>query len=211
MPKTSLPRFDEDEFKRTLAPLTGHLPSTQPVVTELRTLDDFASQIGRLWRESHERFIQIGEYLEQAKDRLQHGEFIAMIDSRLPFGRKTVHQLMTAAKAIKTGIVPPDLAPPSYSTVYLITTLPKEERQKAISEGVIRPNMRRADLVAFKRARRISSPPPPDPVHDVSSKRRAALEQERERLLAKQERIAVRLAAIEAELGGSPEAPEVMS
>ena len=171
MSRTSLPKFDEGEFKRTLAPLTGHLPSTQPVVTELRTVDDFASEIGRLWRESHERFIQIGEYLEQAKERLQHGEFIAMVDSQLPFGRKTVHQLMTAAKAIKTGIIPPDLAPPSYSTVYLITTLPEEERQQAIDEGVIRPDMRRADLTAFKRARRTPPPPPPEFSHDVSASR----------------------------------------
>ena len=166
-------------------------------LVELSEVDDFAAEIGRLWSESHERFVLIGQYLEQAKRKLPHGRFIAMIEERLPFGRAVAHKLMTAARAIQTGLVPRDVAPPSYSMVYEITTLDAAERAEALAAGIIRPDMRRAELVAFKRRRRAAATSPP-------SEPRAELEAERDRLLAERERIGRRLAAIDALLAATP-------
>ncbi|WP_051340636.1 DUF3102 domain-containing protein [Azospirillum halopraeferens] len=159
-------------------------------LVDLSDADDFAAEIGRLWTESHERFVLIGQYLEQAKRKLPHGRFIAMIEERLPFGRAVAHKLMTAARAIESGLVPREIAPPSYSMVYEITTLNEAERTEAVATGIIRPDMRRAELVAFKRRRRAApSPSGPD------------LEAERERLLAERARIDRRLEEIAALLG----------
>lgn len=187
MTRKTLPGIDADSLKRALGPAAAILPSSQPKLVELRTVEDFAGEIGRLWRESHDRFVQIGEYLEQAKERLQHGEWIAMIEEKLPFGRIVAFQLMVAARALRSGELPADRVPANYSTVYHIARLSEEERRRAFAEGIIHPNMRRADIVAFKRLLRgpASMPRSPD--------QRAALVAERERLLK-------RLAEIDAEL-----------
>ncbi|MGQ9368778.1 DUF3102 domain-containing protein [Azospirillum sp. ST 5-10] len=162
-------------------------------LVELSDADDFAAEIGRLWNESHERFVLIGQYLEQAKRKLPHGGFIAMIEERLPFGRGVAHKLMAAARAIESGLVPREIAPPSYSLVYEIGTLDEAERAEALAAGIIRPDMRRAELVAFKRRRRAARTPD-----------RPALEAERERLLAERARIDARLAEIAALVAAVP-------
>lgn len=187
MARKSLAGIDADSLKRALAPAAAILPSAQPKAADLRTVDDFAAEIGRLWRESYERFVQIGEYLEQAKQKLQHGEWIDMVKGRLPFGRIAAFQLMVAARALRSGLVPADRVPANYSTVYHIARLSQEERQRAFAEGIIHPSMKRADIVTFKRRMRrpTSAPGNPD--------KRTALLQEKQRLL-------MRLAEIEAEL-----------
>jgi hypothetical protein len=58
--------------------------------------------------------------------------------------------MRAAAKAIKSGMIPLDIVPPSYSVVYQITTLTDTERQQAVEEGVIRLDMRGEDIAAFK-------------------------------------------------------------
>jgi hypothetical protein len=166
-------------------------------LVDLATTDEFAVEIGRLWRESHERFVLIGQYLEQAKTKLHHGEFIAMIDSRLPFGRAVAHKLMTVARAIASGMVPPEIAPPSYSMVYEITTLDASEREEAVRSGIIHPDMRRADLIAFKRRRRAVS-------GGLDDGERQQLHEERDRLLAERGRIERRLREIAERLGQMP-------
>jgi hypothetical protein len=152
-------------------------------------VDDYAEVIGTLFREAEERFVQIGTFLEEAKAKLQHGEFQELISSRLPFGPRAVQMMMAAAKAIKSGMIPFDIVPPSYSVVYQITTLTDTERRQAVEEGVIRLDMRREDIAAFKK--RVRTPVVPE----VEAKRA-----ELARLVAEQERIAARIAALRAEL-----------
>lgn len=152
-------------------------------------MDDYAEVIGTLFREAEERFVQIGTFLEEAKAKLQHGEFQELISSRLPFGPRAAQMMMAAAKAIKSGMIPLDIVPPSYSVVYQITTLTDTERQQAVEEGVIRSDMHREDIAAFKK--RVRTPVVPE----VEAKRA-----ELARLVAEQERIAARIAALRAEL-----------
>ncbi|NUB11393.1 hypothetical protein GAY28_00950 [Azospirillum brasilense] len=127
----------------------------------LTTSDEFKTEISRLWVENEKRFVRIGELLKEAQERLalEGAAWIAWVEGNLPFGRVAAHKLMTAADALKTGRVPPELAPPSYTTVYEITTLRDAERIKAIEDGVLTPRVRREDIVAFKKRQRASQKP----------------------------------------------------
>ena len=194
--KGKLPVRSKAAFLESLEGEAASLPTInpRPSVIELqrpdpRTVDDYAEVIGTLFREAEERFVQIGTFLEEAKAKLQHGEFQELISSRLPFGPRAAQMMMAAAKAIKSGMIPLDIVPPSYSVVYQITTLTDTERQQAVEEGVIRSDMRREDIAAFKK--RVRTPVVPE----VEAKRA-----ELARLMAEQERIAARIAALRAEL-----------
>lgn len=194
--KGKLPVRSKAAFLESLEGEAASLPTINPPpsVIELqrpdpRTVDDYAEVIGTLFREAEERFVQIGTFLEEAKAKLQHGEFQELISSRLPFGPRAAQMMMAAAKAIKSGMIPLDIVPPSYSVVYQITTLTDTERQQAVEEGVIRSDMRREDIAAFKK--RVRTPVVPE----VEAKRA-----ELARLVAEQERIAARIAVLRAEL-----------
>lgn len=195
--KGKLPVRSKAAFLESLEGEAASLPTVnpRPPVIEFQrpnpqTVDDYAEVIRTLFREAEERFVQIGMFLEEAKAKLQHGEFQELINSRLPFGPRAAQMMRAAAKAIKYGMIPLDIVPPSYSVVYQITTLTDTERQQAVEEGVIRLDMRREDITAFKK--RVRTPVAPE----VETKRA-----ELARLVAEQERIAARIAALRAELG----------
>lgn len=166
--------------------------------------EDFVRELSKLWADAQKKFLQIGRYLICAKAALPHGEFEAMIERELPFGRAVAHKLRAVAEAIDGGKVPVDLLPRQggYSVIYEVVALPDDARQQAIELGVIRPDMRRADLVEFKRKlRSVPALPPPTEIINhapiLSEEERVALESQRNRLLNE-------LAIIEAKLGMTP-------
>lgn len=116
----------------------------------LTSRTDFADEISRLWRISQKHFVQIGRYLNQAKELLDHGEFEEMIARDLPFTPAIGRQLRTAALFVDGGDVPPEQLPDGYSTVYQIATLPPEVRQAAFAAGVIHPRVTRERIQALK-------------------------------------------------------------
>lgn len=179
--KDKLPVRSRAQFLESLEDAAVALPTINPRRTtadvlppEPRTLDEYAAIIQSLFKEAEDRFVLIGSFLERAKDGLPHGEFQRLVTGRLPFSPRAAQMMMAASRAIRTGIVPPNIAPPSYSIVYQISTLSDAERERAVSEGVIRPDMRRQDLERFKRRLRDGSRGRED--------RRAALVKERDRL-----------------------------
>lgn len=181
---TRMRLFDPQHLLADLTPAANSLPSSKAVMAEPEilppepaTLDDFANQINQLWQDAQQRFLTIGEYLVKAKASLSPEQYSAL-RTRLPFGKAVHSQLMQAYRAIKDGLLPETVASAGYSVVYLAATLSDNERQQALSEGVIRPAMKRSDLLEFRRRFR------PKPLHDTDAIR---LRQERERLL---ERIA---------------------
>lgn len=160
-------------------------------VIPLKTRLEFSRVITRLWGEANEKFLAIGRYLIMAKQVLPHGEYQPMISQDLPFKPGTARMIVTATQAIDGGLLPRDRLPPSYSTVYLLTTLSDEERDAADKNGLIRPDVRRQEIVFFKRtlaASRVSE-------HD-------RLRAERDKLRTEQARIESRLAELEAMIGG---------
>jgi hypothetical protein len=158
----------------------------------LHSRQEFVDEINRLWGEANDKFIAIGRYLIQAKQVLAHGEYQPMIEQDLPFRPATARRIVAATQAIINQVLPVERLPANYSTVYELSTLTDEERTAAERQGLIRPDVRRNEVLAFKRALSQS--------HQNSHDR---LKAERDRLLNDQRRIEARLLEIDAALRGT--------
>jgi len=142
--------------------------------------EDFVREIGALWQRAQETFLTIGRYLAMAKARLPHGEYTAMIERELPFGPGAALQIRGAAQAVDSGRLPADRLPPNYSTIYTLSTLPDDALERARQEGLIRPTLKRAEVVAFKR-RVLTVLADPEP-GEARARRLAELRRQREAL-----------------------------
>jgi hypothetical protein len=156
----------------------------------LATVDDFADEIGRLWSDVQHKFLLIGRYLNDAKEKLPHGEFEALIAERLPFSPSIGRQLRTVASRLDQGVLPMARLPANYTTIYQILTLTPDELAQAETENLIRPDVTRREVVTFKNRLRHS---PAD---------RTAKEARLKRFLSVQRRLAAKIATLQAELGG---------
>lgn len=174
------------DVARPKAVAVDRLPSVTVAPSELLTGEEFAAEIGRLWRDAQSRFLDIGRRLNEAFAKLEHGEWGVLLES-LPFERATADKLRKVAMAADAGAVPIDRLPPSYSTVYEVLTLTDTERAAADGAGLIRPDVKRAELVAFKRQLRAQ----PD-----KADRRAELERRIARLRAELANAEAELAAL---------------
>lgn len=140
----------------------------QAPVAALETRQDFAAAIAALWRAAQENFISIGRRLNEAKMRLPHGEFEAMVEADMPFDVSTARRFRAVAEAIDNGTAPVAYLPPSPTIIYeVITKTTEQERAEGIKAGVISPTMRRDDFrrwIARVRAPEQSTPPEPTPI-----------------------------------------------
>jgi hypothetical protein len=193
-------------FKQvTKAQARGHLSRDERisrlegVIVPLERREEYVEEISRLWRDAQTTFLQIGRYLVQAADKLEHGEYQAMVENELPFGYQVSYQLRKVAEAIDGGRLPGAELPPSYATIYQLTTLSDAQLQLAQAQvpPLIRPTVKREEIVRFKRELARAAPR-----RDGSdSLRRGQLERRRKTLEAQRDKILAELAEIERELG----------
>ncbi|SDD96684.1 DUF3102 domain-containing protein [Belnapia rosea] len=118
-------------------------------VKECQDAEDFVSEIGKLWEEAQAKFLTIGRYLVQAKQRLPHGEFESMIASQLPFGRSVAYQLRMVAQAVEQRRIAEDDLPRSYTNAYKLALLDDGALRRAHDANVVRPNVTRRELADF--------------------------------------------------------------
>ncbi|PNQ99356.1 hypothetical protein C1S70_07255 (plasmid) [Azospirillum argentinense] len=130
---------------------------------ELATRAEFAEDIRRNWLNALEATVQVGRRLNEAKEKLPHGEYEAMVEQDLPFKPATARKLREVATFVDSGKVPLEQLPEAYSTVYAIATMPEEQRQKALEQGLIQPDMTRRELEVFKMSALTNTPPAPKP------------------------------------------------
>jgi hypothetical protein len=114
--------------------------------------DEIVREIDKLWREAQSKFIAIGRWLCKAF-REHEGTYEEAIVSRLPFGRIVAYQLRMVAEAIESHRLPVDVMPRSYSTAYKLVTLTPEDYQAALDQNLVRPDVTRAEVEEWKRAR----------------------------------------------------------
>jgi N6-adenosine-specific RNA methylase IME4 len=116
----------------------------------------WAERIAKAWQSSVDGIFETGKQLIAAKDDLDHGEFSAMIESDLPFGRRTAQMLMkVAADRRLTNAKHVSLLPPHWGTLYQLTKLPDDVFRAKIKDGTIHPDMQRNEVakVAKRQAR----------------------------------------------------------
>ena len=154
---------------------------------DLRVKEDFIREISNLWRDVQRRVLMIGRYLNRAKAMLPHGEFQYMIKAELPFSEQVAYQMRQVAAAVDAGRFLEEELPQNYSVAYQLVTLSEREVQIARQRRLFRPNVRRSELLAFKRELR--------PIQPASSSR------DREELVAERNRLLQRLAELDALLG----------
>jgi hypothetical protein len=102
-------------------------------------------------------FLEIGKLLIRAKATPPHGEYTTAVVERLPFAGRTAYQLREAARWAlemdRRQTITLDALPGSYSTIYLLSTLDPPTLEQAQKEGLVRPELRRAELIAWRRRR----------------------------------------------------------
>jgi hypothetical protein len=124
---------------------------------EPRRPDEYVSEISRLWSRAQGAFLEIGKLLIRAKELLPHGEYTASVEEQLPFSSRTAYQLREAARWAlemdRRQSIPISRLPGSYSTIYLLSTLDPPTLKEAEQKGLIRPDLRRSELVAWRKGR----------------------------------------------------------
>ena len=164
----------------------------QMAKTEPQQAEEFVSEISRLWSRAQGAFLEIGRLLIKAKETLPHGEYVAAVEAELPFSVRTAYQLREAARWAMGGPVPMEQLPGSYSTIYLLSTLEPPLLHEAEKDGLIRPELKRAELIEWRRRR----------VTDGSGNLRDRLA----RLKRERARLDEEIAQLEAQIGGNDEA-----
>ena len=120
------------------------------------TVEEYSTEIGKLWDHAKQSFLIIGRYLNQAKERLAHGEFLQLVEKELPFGRGQAFQLRAVATMVDTGKVLEDELPSSPSIAYELSKLEPLELEEARKQGLLRSTTTRAQLRDWRRGKSLS-------------------------------------------------------
>jgi hypothetical protein len=162
----------------------------EAIRNEPQVAEDYVATISHLWQQAQGTFLDIGKLLIRAKDTLAHGEYTEAVEARLPFSGRTAYQLREAARWAmemdRLQAISLTQLPGAYSTIYLLSTLDRASLERAKHDGLIRPDLRRAELVAWRRKRMV------EPVRT-----RADLEARREKLRRDRDRLEAELREIE--------------
>lgn len=119
------------------------------------TLPGFANpypaRIEAAWNKSRDGIFEVGRLLIEAKTKLPHGEYEAMVEAQLPFSASTSRRLKAIAEdSWLAKRAHGHELPNSWRTLYQLTTVPQEARDRGIREGIIRPDMERRDVARLK-------------------------------------------------------------
>jgi hypothetical protein len=188
-------------------PERGATPRLEVFSTSVKDLGSdrqaYVAELTRLWGEAKERFLTIGRYLVQAKAKLPHGSYEAMVAADLPFGKNVAWQLRTIAEEVDRGRVAEHELPASYATAFKVVKMDDTTLAKARQEipPVVRVDVTREEVSRF--LRRLSEEAQGmKPRAEMLAGRRASLRRRLRSLLEEQRNIERELAEIEAELAG---------
>ncbi|MBF0186001.1 MAG: DUF3102 domain-containing protein [Magnetococcales bacterium] len=126
--------------------------SNVPATTEWSMLQ-YADWISASWRSSMEGILETGRRLVEAKSKLQHGEYLAMVKDKLPFGDTMalrLRRIATCPHFSNTDTYPH--LPNSWNSLYHITTLTEDEFKKLVDTGHIKPNTTYREILQLKEA-----------------------------------------------------------
>jgi len=108
---------------------------------------EYAERIRTTFRQSVEAIMETGRILAEAKDKLKHGEFTAMVTNELPFSPRTAQMMMAlTGDARLSDPKHASLLPPSWYTLYKLSELHDDEFERGITQGIIRPDMTRSEV-----------------------------------------------------------------
>src|SRR5437868_7722703 len=107
----------------------------------------YAVKINNCWRHTREAVLQTGDMLLEAKAKLPHGDFEAMLTTGLDFKPRTAQRLMAvAADPRLRNATHGSLLPTSWRTLYELTRMDDATFGAAIADGTIHPDMERKEI-----------------------------------------------------------------
>jgi hypothetical protein len=112
----------------------------------------YVEQINARWQSCVTSIIDVGRLLLRAKDELGYGTFHNMVEHRMPFGKRTAQMLMCIAEhPIIANQANHGSLPPSWRTLYELTTLPTETLQTMLADGRLNPHLERKDVAHIRK------------------------------------------------------------
>ena len=112
-----------------------------------KTRQQWAADICAIHKQTVQGIFKMGRTLIAAKKKLPHGEFIAMVEADLPFGKRTAQMLMAiAADARLTKANQGSLLPATWRVLYELHKLSDPELEQAVVSGAINELTKRADV-----------------------------------------------------------------
>jgi hypothetical protein len=138
-----------------------------PDCTKLET-SKWSRLICAAWQKSTTAIIETGRLLIQAKDSLEHGQWLEMVGAELPFAERTAQRLMAiASNPVMANAAHAPHLPPSWMTLYELTKVSHSQLEAKLSDGSINPRMERRDVAALlPNARQIKPGPASSPPLD---------------------------------------------
>lgn len=110
------------------------------------TRAEWATAINARWQDSVDGILDTGALLIEARRQLE-GEFEAMVAEDLTFGPRTARMLkVIAAHGVLSERKHASALPPSWYTLYQLTTVPIPLLELALEDGRIHPGMERKDV-----------------------------------------------------------------
>jgi hypothetical protein len=187
-----LQKLSRSALRAEGAEQASRMEALRVAAERLPTREAYVQELTRLWREAQDRFVAIGEYLMHAKETLPHGEYEKMVAHDLPFGRAVAHSLRTVAFAVQEGRLGKVELPRSYTTAYFLATLEPHHLALARERGLVRQDVPRSTIDAFRRELRNPKSGPPN---------HASLTKERLRLRTQMQALQARLKELDEILG----------
>jgi hypothetical protein len=147
--------------------MTSRLIAPDPTRLEV---SKWSRLICAAWQKSTAAIIEIGRLLIQARNGLEHGQWLKLVQAELPFNQGTAQRLMTIAQhPVLANTTHMSHLPPSWGTHYELTKLSEAQFKAKLSDGTINPKMERRHVAALlpntgKIGTGPTSSPPLDPL-----------------------------------------------
>jgi len=141
---------------------------------KLAYVRDFLHDIHEKYRSLNRGFVEAGNLLLQARDRLRDDyDLLEDSDLLLPFSKGMASKLRSIAMAVRTGVLAKEEIP-GFTHAYMISRMPPPILEAARAAGLIRPDVRQKELECFIKAHR----PKPGPALDGSDTSKLTRERE---------------------------------
>ena len=115
----------------------------------------YAARIVNSWRHAADGMMEVARLCSEASERLTVSEKKQLI-KRLPFKEATFSKFVQIGKDARLQrLHARRLLPPHYTIAYPLTRLTDEQLATAAKQGVINPDMKRAELQGWLKARRL--------------------------------------------------------
>ena len=158
----NIPDRRSDELRKFGNPDEAAIDAVRDVFTgtdlvddqvKLKLLLETRGEVHRNWRDIKDRFLAIGRALVRMEEGFTMFENARLKDGMerlFPFGDGVASQLRKVARAVDSNSIPIADCPGSYSTAYQIAMLKPVELELAKKRGLVRPNVTRREIKAFR-------------------------------------------------------------